>query len=430
MLDNWKTLLKDKKIAIWGLGKEGESSYRFLHRLFPEQRLILIDRKDSLAFQKSYPGADLKTIEEVCLHDFDYILKAPGIVLKTEQELETISSQSELFIKMYRNQVIGITGTKGKSTTSSLVYSLLKQEKKVVLVGNIGKPCFEEIEAMEDGALAVFELSCHQMEYTRVSPYIAVLLNLYEEHLDHYGSFEKYGLAKSHIYSYQQDNDLAIVPMNLPSFLPKLETAWYLEKEVFVKDGYFFNPLGQLIIPKTKLIGYHNEQNMAIAVAIAMKLGISEKGIQKGLETFEPLEHRLEYVGIYQGIHYVNDSISTIGQSCIQAMESLPLVQTVLIGGMDRGIRYQELEDYIQKHPNHQYIFMYATGRRILSELGKREKNFYFVETLKEAVCLAKRITERGKMVLLSPAASSYDSFKNFEDRGCQFKNMVKDDVA
>ncbi|QRG86163.1 UDP-N-acetylmuramoyl-L-alanine--D-glutamate ligase [Bulleidia sp. zg-1006] len=429
MLEQWKTLCKDKKIAIWGLGQEGESSYYFLHHLLPEMELTLIDQKGSPAFQKNYEKATLKTIEEVNLQDFDCILKAPGIVLKPDQELETISSQTELFLRMYREQVIGITGTKGKSTTSSLVYALLKQEKKVVLVGNIGKPCFEEIEAMEQGALAVFELSCHQMEYTRVSPHIAVFLNLYEEHLDHYGSFAKYGLAKSHIYAYQQDNDLAIVHPDLPDFLPKLQKAWYLQKDVYAKDGYFINPVAKMTMPKTKLIGHHNEQNMAIAVAIAMELGMHRKAIEQGLKEFEPLEHRLEYIGEYKGIHYVNDSISTIGQSCIQAIESLPLVQTILIGGMDRGIDYQVLENYIQTHPMYYYIFMYATGKRILSELGKKEKNFYAVETLKEAVSLAKKITNQGRMILLSPAASSYDAFKNFEDRGHQFKEMVKNDV-
>lgn len=425
MNEFWLNQFKDKKIAIWGFGKEGFSSYRFLKKLLPNQVVTILDVPSSSVFQNSPEGSLVKTIDEVSLEEFDCILKSPGIVVEPDQVLSTMTSQSELFIQAYRTQVIGITGTKGKSTTSSLTYALIQKEKPVVLVGNIGNPCFDEIEAMEQGSFAVFELSCHQLEFSRVSPHIAVFLNLFQEHLDHYGSYESYGLAKSHIYQFQQEGDVCILAKEFPEFIPTCERAKRIGVDIYARDGFFYSPLGSMAIPHTKLIGHHNEQNMAVAVYIAQYLNISEASIQKGLEEFEPLEHRLEYVGEYQGIHYVNDSISTIGQSCIQAIESLPKVQTILIGGMDRGIEYQELEDYIQNHPSYNYVFMYGTGKRILKELGQLEKNYYSVNSLQEAVSLAKKITDPGRMVLLSPAASSYDAFKNFEDRGRQFKEMV-----
>ncbi len=429
MLKKWIELFQNKNIAIWGYGKEGKSSYQFIHRLLPEQKLTIIDLPHTEVFKNPPENTIVKTIDEVILSDYEYILKSPGIVLKPEQKLETITSQSELFMKMYRSQVIGVTGTKGKSTTSSLIYHLLKQEREVVLLGNIGKPCFEGIDDMEEGNLAVIELSCHQLEYTEVSPHIAIFLNLYEEHLDHYGSFVNYALAKANIYLYQEEGDLAIVNSNLPSFLPKPKKAWLIGQNIYTQDNIFHTPLHNMPIPKTHLIGHHNELNMAVAVSVAQYIGINEKNIKHGLESFCPLEHRLEYVGLYNGLHYVNDSISTIGQSCIQAISSLPLVQTVLIGGMDRGIEYHELEDFIHQHDDLNYIFMYATGKRILKELGVTKSNYFYTPTLKEAVKKAQSITDKGRMILLSPAAASYDAFKNFEDRGRQFKEMVKHNV-
>lgn len=431
-LQAWRDEFANKNIVIWGYGREGQATYRFIRCLLPEQNLTIVESKAGPSLEK----AKADTIHTSCLceadvdlNSFDLILKSPGIVIPDFIDTHKITGEAELFIKHYRDHIVGITGTKGKSTTTSLVAALLKEKYQVCLVGNIGIPCFEAIDEMENGEYAALELSCHQLEICRYSPKYAVFLNLYEEHLDHYGTMEKYGLAKSHIFTNQMQGDIVIMHEEMKDFIQlSINTPYLIGKDITAHGTTIYIPGHQLDASSAKLIGEHNYRNLAVAYFIANKLGVSDESVIKAIASFRPLAHRLEDFGEYKEIRFINDSISTIGQSCIQALESIENVDTVLVGGMDRGIEYDEVEDYLHARKDVQVIFMYATGKRIYSEMeqkGLLRPGLYQVENLEEAVSLAKKLTRSHHACVLSPAASSYDHFKNFEHRGEVFRKLA-----
>jgi UDP-N-acetylmuramoylalanine--D-glutamate ligase len=430
-LQEWKSEFENKKIIIWGFGLEGKASYDLIRRLLPEQQIAIADSrkgrgKDAILAETVH--TDFFYEDEADFASYDMVLKSPGIVVPEGVSKDNITGEVELFLKHYKDQCIGITGTKGKSTTTSLTYHLLKKIRNTVLAGNIGIPCFQTIDEMEDGALCAFELSCHQLEYCRYSPHIAVYLNLYEEHLDHYGTFENYAMAKANILLHQDQDDICIVSDDLKekSFVQGRKPVW-IGEDIYARKTTLHIPEASLEIRECSLIGEHNYQNLAVAWYIAKLFGIEDDTVLSACKTFQPLHHRLEDLGEYEGVRYVNDSISTIGQACIQALNSLDKVDTVLVGGMDRGIDYSELEEDLAKR-DVQVIFMYATGRRIHDEMEERgllRDGIYTAEDLKEAVTLAKMITKKGHTCLLSPAASSYDHFKNFEERGRVFEALA-----
>ena len=217
MLKKLLEFLEDKKILILGAGVEGMSTYRFLRRHFPQKSLFMADRSmdvfekypelvEDIDLEVSVGEAYLKAIEE-----YDIILKTPGLSFKNidiTNFQDKITNQLELFLEYIECFTIGITGTKGKSTTSSLTYQVLKdQGKEAFLVGNIGDPIFDHIEKIHKDSVVVLELSSHALQYVKKSPNIAVLLNIYEEHLDHYTSFEEYANAKFHVTKFQKEND-------------------------------------------------------------------------------------------------------------------------------------------------------------------------------------------------------------------------------
>jgi UDP-N-acetylmuramoylalanine--D-glutamate ligase len=433
-IEAWKQEFANKKILIWGYGMEGRSTYAFLRRLFPEMIITIADGG------KGYDLAQQETVHTVCMKDkdldltaYDLIMKAPGIVVPKDVDKSRITGEAQLFLKHYAKNTIGITGTKGKSTTTSLVYALLSEKYKTVLVGNIGKACFDEIDAMEEGALAAFEISCHQLEYCPYSPHIGVYLNLYEEHLDHYGSFESYGNAKFNVVRHQNSEDIAILWQELPQYISQLKQKTVLiGKDILARDNTLVIPGHTLTINDCALIGDHNYRNLAVAYYIASLYGVNDEQVKDACRRFKPLHHRLEDLGVIHDIRYVNDSISTIGQATIQALKSLNNVDTVLIGGMDRGISYTELERYLQERTDVKVIFMYATGKRIQQEMKEKgclRDGMFVVEDLAQAVALAKKETRPGHTCLLSPAASSYDHFKNFEERGTIFQKLVEGDA-
>ena len=416
--------LTDKKILILGFGREGRSTYKFI--------------KDN-NINCSLGIADMNTITDkeilnnnISLHtganyldamkDYDLIIKTPGISFKNLDLTgirDKIISQTELFLKYGKNKIIGITGTKGKSTTSSLIYSMLKQKYNVLLVGNIGLPAFDEIENEEQIDYFVYELSSHQLEFVKHSPHIAVLLNMYEEHLDHYKGYEEYKEAKRNIFRYQNVQDYFIYNEQ--------------EKQTLINNI----ELQQNEVPVTKencsveekyisLPGEHNKFNIAVAVSIAKLLDVPEKDIIYAISTFKPLSHRLESVGVYNDVEYIDDSIATIPQAVISAVRTIPNIDTVIIGGMDRGINYDMLIEEIKTGFTNNVILMYDSGKKIYEALKNSDnKNIYYVENLEEAVKLAVKVTRKNKKCLLSPAAASYGVFKNFEERGDKFKEYV-----
>ncbi len=430
-LEGWKEEFEGKNIAIWGYGREGKSTYALIRKVLPSQTLTILESRNgssSLEFAKRNTVNTLCLFEdEVDMNQFDMIIKSPGIVVH-DVNPNLITGEAELFLKHYRNQTVGITGTKGKSTTTSLMHAVLSEKGKCHLVGNIGIPCFDVIEELDENDTVAFEISCHQLEYGHYSPKYAIFLNLFEEHLDHYGSFEKYGDAKANIFRHQLNGDVCIISMDLERYIQEIPHPILIGKDITIRDKTL-NIIGkQIAVNQCALVGQHNYLNLAVVYQIAQYFNISDQQFLDAVRKFTPLHHRLEDLGECEDIRYVNDSISTIGQSCIKAIEALDHVDTVLVGGMDRGIEYEELEMYFSEHPDLYVILMYATGKRIYQEMkekGQLHSRVILVDDLKQAIEQARIYTRKHHICLLSPAASSYDHFKNFEERGREFERLA-----
>lgn len=423
-----QNLIRDKSVCILGFGREGRSTLEAFKKAGGFKSITICDLNPVTV--EGIPTVTGEAYQKN-LDQYDIIMKSPGIVLEEGAltDFSRLYSQSEIFLSVYREQIIGITGTKGKSTTTSLIYHVLKEcGKNAVLLGNIGIPAFDGTVTADD--IVVFEFSSHQLEYTHVSPHMAVLLNIFPEHLDHYGTFEKYYDAKKNIFRYQKEGDTLICG---EAVYPKEECR--CDIIVFGKDSPVtirpdsFSVQGEVITldDACPLLGEHNVNNIAVAYIATKPYGITKEQFLKALSTFKTLPHRLENIGTKDQITYYDDSISTCSQTTIQALSALKNVGTVLIGGMDRGIDYSPLVEFLLDCDVPNVIFMYDTGRRIISEFDGKEHKFtaYFADSLSDAVALAKKITPKGSICLLSPAAASYGFFKNFEDRGDQFKSFA-----
>ena len=391
--------LNGKKILIWGFGREGKSTKNFLDTFCPDAKYDV------------YEG-DREGVKE---EEYDYIFVSPGVPF--EESDPKFTSQTQVFLEAFGNRTIGITGTKGKSTTSSLLYAALKAAsgRKVCLVGNIQLPCLDYYGEMmnDEQELAVFELSCHQCQRLTVAPHIAVFLNLFEDHLDRYHTVEKYFEAKKGITRNQKADDVFYVGAEVPDFAVNTRRIVIDDKAI---DEHF-----DLMIP-----GEHNQYNAEFVKRIACgEYGCDEGKVREAMKSFSGLPHRLEYVGEFNGIRFYDDSISTIPEATISAVSSIANVRTVLVGGMDRGIDYDILIDFIPQHTDINFICSYESGRRVYDAVGN-SGNIFYKEDLDAAVALAKQITPEGGSCVLSPAAASYGYFKNFEERGDYFKGLVR----
>ncbi len=423
--DSWIKEFEHKNILIWGYGMEGKSTYNFIRSLLPEQTLTIVDKK--IENVKDTTNTILLSEEDAHFNDYDLIMKAPGIVVPSTIDKSKITGQAPLFLKHYRNQTIGVTGTKGKSTTTSIIAKVLSTKYKTFLVGNIGKACFDVIDELTEDALVAFEISCHQLEYSTYSPHVAIYINLFDEHLDHYGTFENYGRAKDQIFLHQKEDDILIIHEDIQNRAGNRDKIC-IGKDIYAIGHVLHNGNKQLEVKECSLKGEHNYQNLAVAYKVAELYGIRDEEFLEAVKEFKPLKHRLEVIGTVDGVVYVNDSISTIGETCIQALDTYPNTSVVLIGGMDRGIHYDKLEEALFARKDVQVIFMYATGKRIhkeMKEKGLDRSDLYDVEDLDEAVALAKKIARPNSVCMLSPASTSYDHFKNFEARGEYFRKLV-----
>lgn len=440
-----KKYTENKSVCILGYGREGRSTYRLINKYCSPESVTISDLNPV-----SNPPENVNIITgenyQDCLDDFDIVFKSPGIVLKkSPSELKCeITSETQVFFTVYREQIIGITGTKGKSTVSSLIYHILKESgKDTYLVGNIGVPVFDIAEDVKEHTVIVCELSCHQLEYMTVSPTTAVFLNLYEEHLDHYGTMEKYHNAKKNIYLHQQQHDCLLINSDI-----KYEITGAYDYKISAvnpnADIYVYSGIAGKIhihcnsiedvynipVDKIKLLGVHNHYNIAVAYFITSFYHVEQEEFEKALCTFSPLAHRLEYVDTVDGVRYYDDSISTACATAIEALKSVPNSKTILIGGMDRGIDYTSLVDFLNESDVN-VICMETSGKRIFDMIKstdfKNPERVHYVQHLDDAVKLAHEITPSGTSCVLSPASASYGIFKNFEERGDAFKKLVSE---
>lgn len=401
-------LKKYKKILILGYGIEGQATEKFIKKYLPEATIGIADKKinqNYLDDQKNY----------------DLVIRSPGI----NKKIITIpyTTATDIFLANINNIVIGVTGTKGKSTTASLIYSILKTAgKKIHLVGNIGMPMLAEmLKPIEKEDIFVVEFSSYQLDDIKYSPHIAVLLDLFPEHLNYHGDAKNYYQAKKNIIKYLTAKDYFV-------YNPKYSSLcdWVKDTKAKAVPYEEYLPIENKDIP---LLGEHNRENIKAALTVAHILNISNEVINEAIKNFKPLPHRLELVGNFKGITFYDDAISTTPESTICAINSFPIIGTIFLGGFDRGYDFNELSRIIidKKIPN--IVLFPDSGEKIFESLKKATGiKFKFLRTksMEEAVNFAYKNTPINTICLLSTASPSYSLWKNFEEKGKEFQLFVK----
>lgn len=419
--------LRDRSVLLVGFGREGQSSYRYIRKYFPEKPLTVAD-KNAVSVDDPFVTCICGENYLDCIGDFDLVLKSPGISFKAvDAPAHTeITCQVDLFLRFADCHKIGITGSKGKTTTSTLTYQMLKAAgKDCRLIGNIGVPVFDSLEDLTPDTVAVIEMSSHQLEFTHTSPEVAVLTNLYEEHLEHYkGGFAGYTAAKSHIALYQSAQDVFIynATQGLGDF-PCPERAKAQKIGIHETDSLPF------AVENAHLAGVHNRQDVLFARAAAAQFGATDRDCEAAVRDFQGIEHRMEKVGTFKGITFYNDCIATIPHAVLCAVEAIGTVGTLIVGGKDRGLDYSGFVEALKNSKIQNIIGTPATGHTIVHALEAADapQRVLCAADLEEAVRLAYQYTEAGKACLLSPAASSYNVYKNFEEKGRHYKALVKE---
>ena len=426
MIDSICRRLSGKQILIAGFGREGKSTLRFLQQYMPDAIVGIADKNESAFQDVDKERYDLFFGDDYlrAASDYDIVIKTPGISVKDiDIDLSLISSQTDLFLEAYHNQVIGVTGTKGKSTTSSLIYHLLKESgNDVILAGNIGIPILDCVSDINERTIVVYELSAHQLQFINRSPHVGILLNVFEEHLDHFGTFEKYKDAKVNVLRYMDDSDIAVVNQSIVDSQQSAVAKRCVDFESYDFDDY------NIDWDQIPLLGEHNKRNVKAALCACKSYGLLIENLIPHLYTFKSLEHRQEFVGVFNGVKFFNDSISTIPQATIAALQTIKNVNFLLLGGFDRGIDYEPLVTYLKDNVLPCIMITGQAGQTInakLQEAGYKGNVLEYTD-MESAFEIIGNLAKSGDVCLLSPAAASYDRYKNFEERGRVFKELAK----
>ncbi len=436
--------LKDKNILVWGLGKEGLAVVRFLQQERFYANLYLYN--DTLLSEKAegfniFSGDDIKGL----LPKIDVIIRSPGVSIYKDEIIKAkaagikVTSSSDIFLSEMRKNhpqttIIGVTGSKGKSTTSSLLFHALKAlGQDVALGGNIGRPLIELIA--EKHRFVVCELSSYQCSDLSVSPQIVLFTNLFPEHIDWHRNHDNYYRDKVHLVAHQQAEDVCFVNAKcekLQKYCAEydLPYRYYNRPEGFAELDNVLCHNGEkwLEIHETKLEGYHNLDNMAGVLSVIEYLGLDTKQAAESFKTFTALPHRLQKIGEKDGIVFINDSISTAPETAMAAIKSFDETMGVFLGGYDRKQDYLELAQFINDNPKVKAVAaLFQTGPRVAETLRKTvtRSDFVLIEENNFETAVKKMFQvlkgRKAKLALFSPAAPSYDSFKSFEMRGAEF---------
>ena len=399
--------LKDKKILILGYGREGKATEQYLKYHLPEAKIGIADQtldKDYLETQK----------------DYDIAIKTPGI--PKSLVMIPYTSATNIFFGNVKGTVIGVTGSKGKSTTASLIHHILqKAGKKTHLVGNIGNPMLSELQSSNDpDDIFVCELSSYQTEDLEYSPHISVITSLFPEHMDYHGSIEEYYNAKRRLLAHVTADDYFVYN---PKY--KLLQSWAESLSCkLITIGFDEST------KKISLLGEHNKENASLAAAVARILGIENSVIESTISTFQSLPHRLQLVGTFRNITFYDDAISTAPEAAIAAIQSLSPIGTLMLGGEDRGFDFNELADLILQYkiPN---LVLFPTSGAIIEGILKKKTssppNMLNTTSMKEAVQFAYDQSPAGSICILSTASPSYSLWKNFEEKGAEFQKFVSE---
>jgi len=433
--------LKEKKVALYGFGREGRAVFAAIRQRLPKLPITILN--DS-SLSESPENTEVLTGENVknSLQHFDIIIKSPGIsayrpeIMAAKEKGVIFTSSTRLwFAENQDKTTICVTGTKGKSTTSSLIAHLLREQGlKINLGGNVGIPLWELPTNFAD--MWVIELSSYQTSDFDAKPTIRVLLNLFPEHLDWHGDVDSYFNDKTRLFTAKTDSlsILNALDENTRLYLHDLKNTIYFNelKEIHFNQKNIFDGKRWLFDANSlKLAGEHNLSNLCAALSVVKALKIDPQKCKNALSTFSSLPHRLHILGEKQKITYIDDSISTTPQSALAAVKSFDNQWiTLLVGGYERGLDWEEVAHFAMQRPIQTIITMPNNGTRIFEFLSNfREKNdptadfpkFYQANDLQEAVMLAKKATPPNGMIILSPGAPSYGCFKDFQERGRAF---------
>lgn len=409
-----KELQTYKRILILGYGKEGKATEKFLRVHVPKAIVTHADQTD---------GPDYLHKQ----HEVDLVIKTPGI----PKSLVTVpyTTATNMFFANLRRfspnaKTIGVTGSKGKSTTASLIHAILiAAKKRSHLVGNIGKPMLEELlQPVGKDDWFVLELSSYQLEDAKYGPNIAVFLTFFPEHLDYHGTLEAYFNGKARITLTQTEHDLFIYHPGDPRIAGLVEqtrarTLLCIPTIPFSTDHI-------------QLMGEHNKNHIRAALTVTQELGISNEIAQKAIEAFEPLPHRMQLVGTFHGVTFYDDAIACAPDAVMIGIQTLKKVDTILLGGQDRGLDYTQLAEAVTASTIRNIVLFPETGKRMMESIhAKCDRPLRTFETssMEDAVRFAYANTEKGKICLLATGAPSYTLWKNFEEKGDEFQKWVRE---
>lgn len=454
-------MFENKKILVVGMARSGLAAARYLLR--QGAVLVVNDSKseedlkgicqelESMGDVRFILGRNPNTDE---VQDIDMAVVSPGVpldldyIMAIKNNRKKVISEIELAYQagLKKNiRFVGITGTNGKTTTTSLVGEIFKaQGVETYVVGNIGNPAIEAVEMAGDGAVLVTELSSFQLESIDMfSPTASTVLNLTEDHLNRHHTMENYAMAKARIFENQVDDTVCILNYDDPitrsmaedchadvvffSRKDKFERGIYLDDDNNIIVNNEIEEIALLKADELSLPGGHNLENCMAAIGLTLALGVEIEVLVKVLKTFKAVEHRLEYVDTVKGVKYVNDSKGTNPDSTIKAVQSYKDPIILIAGGYDKGSDFNELfeiaKDYVRS-----VVILGQTGD-LIEETARKHgfTDLYRVNDLKEAVEKSAQIANEKDIVLLSPACASWGMYNNYEERGREFKNLVAD---
>ena len=439
-------MLKNKKVFVLGMGKSGVSVARLLAK---DNHVLITDVKcDDLEIIKELEDLGVNVIitkeqDEIFDDSYDYVVKNPGVkidhpvVLKANKFKVPIITELEVAYRYLPEvKIVGITGSNGKTTTTIIAYEFLKKAGLPVhLAGNIGYPLCNQIDDIKKGDIIVIEVSSHQLvNLDTFKANIAVLTNLFKVHLDFFGTYEKYKLNKLKIFNNQKADDVAILNYDDKEVHEltkniKAQKKYFSSKEeanIYIKDGYIiYGGENVVSISDIRVKGTHNYDNIMAAILIAKEFNVSNSVIKEVLNNFAGVEHRIEFVTKLNEREFYNDSKATNVDSTITALKSFDNEVVLILGGLDRGHSFDPLIPYLS---NVKHIVCYGETKYRIKEFAvKNNIDVTVTENLDEATRAAYNISLEGDTILFSPACASWDQYKNFEERGDDFKKIVSD---
>ena len=413
--ESFADVLPQERVLILGYGREGQTTLKFFQENFPEHELVVADQNTELKID----GMEVQLGEEWLkdLDRFDLIVKSPGIPWNDELLAveDRVSSATQLFFSMLdpSNLVIAVTGSKGKSTTATLIHGMLSAAgKECVLVGNIGSPALELVDRTD--SVFVFELSSYQLDRLMARPDIAVMTSFFPDHINWHGTLENYLEAKANICKYQLPGDV-FVYLKKYAEIDALETE---AEKIAVEE----------VLPvKTKLLGEHNQDNIALVFEVAKLMNVDLDIVQDMVENFTGLPHRLENVGEFKGMTFINDALSTTPESTIAAIRTFgENVGTIFLGGTDRGYNFKKLGAVIAEYAVPNVIILPDTGSQILAAFPSNySPKVLKTCDVKEGLSFAVENGKSGQVVLLSTASPSFSLYEDYAGQGEDFRNAV-----